>query len=292
MRKPALIDTRDVALADIHIESRLRPVDPVSVQALCVSIEEIGLQDRIDLRRVRLKEKGPGGEAFRLVLLAGAHRLDAFHQLGHEAIPADIWDCTDDYARLVEIDDNLARTELTPLDRAVFLCRRKDVYEGMYPQVKAKSGAVLAAMRWNADATDTLSVASFVKATAQQTGQSERTIERIIAAGQSLSDSDIDALRAAPKQVTISDLQILAKCEPKHRPGIIFGLVAGHAGSAAEALAILTARPGDAIVDPVDAKVRPLNDMFARAPRLVLHRFVRQNADKLRAILADLEGDA
>lgn len=286
MRKPTLIETRDVALSDIYIEDRLRPVDPISAAALAVSIEEIGLTDRIDLRRVRTRKKGPNGEAHRLTLLAGAHRLDAFHQLGHETIPADIWDCTDDYARLVEIDDNLARNELSPLDRAVFLCRRKDVYERMYPQAKRGAVGTLASTGVQ---TDNLAVRGFVASTAEQTGQSERNIYRMISVAEGLSDEDIDALRAAPKQVSISDLQVLAKCDPKHHAAIIFGLVTGAAGSAAEALAILTARPGDAVVDPVDAKVRPLNDMFARANKAVLHRFVRQNANRLRQILSELE---
>ncbi|WP_299370492.1 ParB N-terminal domain-containing protein [uncultured Tateyamaria sp.] len=291
MRKPTLIESRDVALVDIFVENRLRETDDVLVTALAGSIEEIGLKDRITLRRVRRKGVGAkGGSGYVLVLVAGAHRMAACHQLGHEAIPADIWDCTDDYARLLEIDDNLARAELTPLDRAVFLCRRKDVYEQMYPETKAATGADLVAKRW--DTADIMSVVSFVAATAKQTGQTERHIRRMIAVADGLSQDEIDALRAAPIRVSIADLQVLAKCNPKHRPHIVFGLLIGAAKSAGEALDILTARPGDAVVDPVDAKVRPLNDMFARANKAVLHRFVRHNAPKLRAILDSLDGDA
>ena len=47
--------------------------------------------------------------------MAGAHRLTAARELGWETIKVTCWTCTDDFARLMEIDDNLAGAELTAL---------------------------------------------------------------------------------------------------------------------------------------------------------------------------------
>ena len=288
MRKPQLIESRDVPLADIHIENRLRELDQAAVDALTVSIQDIGLKDRITLRRVRNPRKGADQPTYLLKLIAGGHRIAVYHQLGRDEIPSDIYECTNDGALLLEIDDNLARCELTPLDKAVFLVRRKEVYERIYPGT-ANGAKGLAAI--NGDQTDIMSVWSFVAATSKQMGITERQVRRMIAAARDLSDDEITCLRMAPKPVTIADLEVIAKCEPRHRHGIVFGLAAGFAKSATEALSMMTTRPGDALVDPIDARVRPLSDMFARAPRQVLHRFVRDNAEQLRAILAELEAD-
>ena len=204
MRKPTMIESRDVPLADIHIEKRLRNVDPAAVQALVTSIEEVGLKDRVTLRRVRNKKRGKDQPTYLLRLLAGGNRVDAFHQMGEDSIPADIWECTDDGAVMLEIDDNLARADLTPLDKAVFLVRRKHVYERMYPET-ANGAKGLAAMQGVQN--DNLSLWSVVEATAHQTGQSKRTIERMIAAARGLTNDEIECLRMAPKPVTIADLQ-------------------------------------------------------------------------------------
>jgi ParB family chromosome partitioning protein len=127
MNQPKLLETRDVPLPDIFIEERLRPVNKVAVQSLMQSIEQIGLQAEIHLRRVKIKTPAEGEPKHKLRLMAGGHRVEAFHLLGMEEIPAKIWDCSADDAQLIEIDDNLAHAQLEPLDLAIFLMQRKDV---------------------------------------------------------------------------------------------------------------------------------------------------------------------
>lgn len=124
----------EVPVEDVIVRDRLRPVSEAGVAALLASIGELGvIKDAIHVRR---KKDGS------LHLMAGAHRLSAARQLGWAMIPAKVWTCTDDWARLMEIDDNLAGSELTVLDTAVFLARRKQVYERMHPQTEIKDALV------------------------------------------------------------------------------------------------------------------------------------------------------
>lgn len=72
------------------------------------------------------------------MFIAGGHRLEAAKRLGWEEIEAKIWtDVTDDWAAIMEIDDNLAGAEMNALDTAVFLATRKQVYERLHPETKA-----------------------------------------------------------------------------------------------------------------------------------------------------------
>lgn len=293
MRSPELLDTRDVPLPEIFLEDRLRGLSESGIAGLMASIEQIGLQDEIHLRQVRLKEPYVEGVKTKLVLMAGGHRLEAMFRLGHETIRAKIWDCTNDYARLIEIDDNLAGADLSPLDLAVFLAERKRVYEDMYPETKAATGSELIRKRW--DTADTMSVVSFVTSTAEQFGQSERNIRRIVAAAQNLDAETIEALRAAPNQVTLKDLQELAKTgEPKDRAFICKALSEGTAKNAMDAKRQLRIQknPAAAVPDPHDMQAAKIMDAWSRASKSARHRFVRICADELRALIADVEAEA
>ena len=188
---------------------------------------------------------------------------------------------------MAEIDDNLAHTDLSPLDLAVFLAERKVVYERMYPETKA------GAFKGNRHTGNLVSdVLSFTRSVAENRDMSKRQIERLVAAGQALDADTIKQLRKAPKRVSLSDLQTLAKCgDPADRKMICTALSGGTAKSAAEALAQkkLRDRPGDAVKDPADTDANRIADAFARASKEGLRRFVRRHEDVLRELLADLD---
>lgn len=74
-------------------------------------------------------------------LIAGAHRLEAAKLAGLTTIPATTNLISKTIVRLMEIDENLCRHELSALDRAVFLSERKKLYEEMYP-LAGVAGAV------------------------------------------------------------------------------------------------------------------------------------------------------
>lgn len=121
-------DLQRIPLEAIAVRDRLRAVDPDHVAHIAASIAQIGQQTPIHLAP-------PGADGLYL-LLAGAHRLEALRTLGQATALALIVDADELDERLIEIDENLMRRELSELDRAVFLAERKAIYERRHPETK------------------------------------------------------------------------------------------------------------------------------------------------------------
>lgn len=281
MKPPVERDATQVPVADIIVKSRLRPVSEAAVESLIASIGELGvMKDAVHLRK---RKEG-------LFLMAGAHRLEAATRLGWATIPAKIWaDVTDDWASLMEVDDNIAGAELNPLDTAVFLAERKKIYERLHPEAKRGGDRKSAAF---ADLTDMMSVRSFAAATAEKFGIDPRHVRRLVSLGGSLEVQERLDLRAAPRQVTLKDLGDIAKMPRlgKDRIAVIAALRAGKAKNAAEAFrAIKAANSGVDVViqDPVEVAFKALSALWARAPKAAKRRFVEEHFAELDNLTAE-----
>lgn len=280
MKTPTLMKRDFVAINLIDVQHRLRPVSEAGINSLIASITELGvMKDAIHLRQLK------GG---RLVLIAGGHRLEAARQLGWTEIAAQIWtDVTDDWARLMEVDDNLAGAEMNALDTAVFLSERKRVYEKLHPETAAyafkgnrHTGSLVA---------DMMSVTSFAAATAEKFGLTDRHVRRMISAGSRLTQLDLEQLRAAPKPVTLADLQVIAKASSSaEHSHVVAALGDGSAKSAAVARAAFVAQSSgvkSSVKDPVEDAYKAMIALWARAPKAAKRRFVDELASELDAML-------
>ncbi|WP_425091974.1 ParB N-terminal domain-containing protein [Tropicimonas sp. S265A] len=279
MRKAKLIESiSEVPVAEILAEDRLRPVVETGVQSLIESIEKLGvLKDPIHVRKVKHK-KG------QLVLIAGAHRLAAAKALGWKVIPAKVWDCTDDWASLMEIDDNLSGADLDTIDLCVFLAERKRVYERLHPETK--KGGVRGNQHTGGRQTDTM---SFCQNVAQQRDLTDRQIRRLVAAGTALGRDEVSRLRNAPSKVTLADLQEIAKAGPVERYDIVAALSVGKAKTAKEALS--QAKGEVEKPSRTDAAFLKLQDAWARAPKEAQRSFVSENRSLLVELLS-AEGES
>lgn len=275
MKTPTLMQAGRVRVADVIERDRLRPVSEAGVQSLIASIEAVGVMK--DPIHVRKRKDG------QLQLIAGGHRLEAARRLGWDEIEARVWtDVTDDWARLMEIDDNLAGAEMNALDTAVFLATRKELYERMNPQTRR--GVAGALGRW--DATEPSSVA-FATATAEKFGLTERQVRKIVAAGAALGPGEVAQLRSAPKAVTLKDLSEIAKIGGAAERYSVVGMLAeGMSKSAADARRTLRLQRDGAPAprDPADVGFLAISAAWSRASRAARRRFV----DELRAELAEL----
>jgi len=65
------------------------------------------------------------------------HRIEAYKLLGRTEIEATVVSLSELDAELAQIDENLIRNELTVLERAEQLKRRKEIYEAKYPESRA-----------------------------------------------------------------------------------------------------------------------------------------------------------
>lgn len=267
---------QQIAIEDIDIDAanRLRPVSEAGVESMIASIEELGIiKDPIHLRR---KRRASGDS---LVLVAGGHRLEAAKRLGWDTIPARVWaDITDAAAKFMEIDDNLAGKALDPLDQAEFLAARKRVYEQAHPEVKR--GNAGAAARWDANAN--LAVASFVKATAEATGLSERNIQRRVMIGERLSKGEIAALRASENRIKATDLEALAKIgDADLRSDIVARIAEGSAKGVSDARAAIEPATAKPVKSADDQALERLIDAWGRASMKIKRAFFEQCANEL-----------
>ncbi len=117
-----------VELEAIEFGDRLRSVNQPAVAHIAESIRRHGLQNPVQVRPLGNDRYG---------LIAGAHRCQAVRALGRDKIEAFVLDHLDaDQMDLLEIDENLMRSELHPLDRGRFLFRRKRIHERLYPATR------------------------------------------------------------------------------------------------------------------------------------------------------------
>lgn len=264
----------ELPIDEIEVVDRLRPVSEAGVQAIIASIGELGvMKDPIHVRRMK------NGKTR---LLAGLHRLTSARELGWQTIKVTCWRCNDDFARLMEIDDNLAGAELTVLDTAVFLAARKRIYEKLHPETKAGGDRRSAEFQ-----TDIMSVCSFAAATAEKFGISERHVRRMVAAGERLAGDEVSRLRRAPKPVALADLQVIGALGPTDRYAVVDALAEGTAKSAGKALAAVKAATGSspAPVDPAEKAFQTLLEAWKRAPATARRRFLDECGGDVSALM-------
>jgi len=195
--------------AEVVVSERLRAVDEAWVEAIGASMATRGQDTPIQVRR------NGGGK---LHLVAGAHRLAACKQEGLN-VRAEVITCTDLEARLIEIDENLFRRELNPLDRAVFLAERKKVYLEMFPETRkgaknqhAKGGLL----------NDTM---SFSRQTAERIKLSQRSVERAIHIAENIPADLRARLIGTPwadKQADLLYLASLAESTQRRAMALVF----------------------------------------------------------------------
>lgn len=206
----------------IDVGERLRPVDPDYVALLAASMAERG-QDT----PIVISAGGPDGNHR---LIAGAHRLAAAQSLGWEEIEALVSDAEGLEADLLEVDENLMRRELSALDRAVFLAKRKEIYEALNPEAAHGGDRRSAKAKTKSQSFATWSE-RFSKATAEKLGLSERSIQlavrraalpadlRAAIATHPVADSgaELDKLLAQPAEVQRQVVAALTRAEAPAR---------------------------------------------------------------------------
>lgn len=224
--------TVPVALDAIRIEARLRGrLDAEQVARIAESMREIGLQSPVVLRPHRDPESGRR-EAGLFALVAGAHRIKAARKLGWTAIEALVIDVPPDEARLVEIDENLARAELSALDRARFLAARKEIYERLHPETR-HGGARSQVANLSTCSVDEVpgdgeqeaklatcsgpAAAAFAEDAGRRTGLSPRTVRRAVRIGTEIAPELADALDGTPLADRQRDLERLAEMRPEEQ---------------------------------------------------------------------------
>lgn len=282
MREAQLIREASVDPADITLSARLRPVTEVGIAALTASVKaDGGIRNAVHLRQV----KALRGKPAELRLIAGAYRVAVAKALNIQ-VPAKIWTCTDDQAAMMEIDDQVAGRGLDALDLAVFLGRRKAVFERINPHSKA---GVAGARARHGDATE---IISFASVTAEQFGMTERHVRNFVRIGETLSSNEISDLRRAEKPLGVVDLLALAKIgSQQQRAAVCRALSEGKAKTVSKALCVVSGAPIP-LKDPVEEALQRLLEAWERAPMAARRTFAAEREGDLAAILDALAREA
>ncbi len=189
-----------IAIAEIIIFQRLRKTSQAHVEMLMHSIAEKGLLQPIIVGKRKVKND--------IILIAGAHRLEACKQLGHTEIAVQFRDYeSQKHARLIEIDENLMRHELNAFDRAKFLSERKKTWESIHGSPRGGDRGNQYTGGKHSEQLDMFAV--FDKETRELTGLSSRTIRRDIGFFNCLTDEVKELIAGswiAKSQATIKKL--------------------------------------------------------------------------------------
>ena len=203
-----------ISLDSIAVRPGRRRLSPETVQSLAASISEIGL-----LNAITITSDG--------VLVAGLHRLEAVRSLGWPDVPATVITVDEVARELAEIDENLCRSDLTELERAQHLKRRKELYLAAHPETgtgkapgKAGGGKVAK--------TDKLS--TFAADAAEKVGASDRDVRRAVRRAERIAPDVQDAVAALPAIADSGvELDALARMEPAQQREVVAAVKAGTA---------------------------------------------------------------
>lgn len=169
--------TMDVPVDDIYVVGERRPVDDGAVSRLAASVREIGLQTPITIRTAEVTDPESGELMTAYALIAGAHRLEAYKQLGRDRIPAVVRDCDEIDAELWEISENLHRLDLTKDQRDAQIRRFAELLGVKAAAAKTGQNVPFSAGGQGGPGRGNKGVAALV---AEQTGLSKKTVQRAL----------------------------------------------------------------------------------------------------------------
>lgn len=188
---------QNVRISDIDVGKRMRAVDKRKVKELAENIAQVGLLQPIV---VAMRDD----EAGKFDLVAGAHRLAAFEQAtGRVDIPAVVRKpLSAEEQALIEIDENLMRSELTEAQRAKWLSKRVALWD----KLNAESGEEKKAGKKKAEMS--------VREVAEKTGMSKDKAHRALKRARDLGG---DALEHIEKTSLDNGVEMDALAEVKKK---------------------------------------------------------------------------
>jgi 16S rRNA G966 N2-methylase RsmD len=214
-----VLRVQNIRIDSIRVGKRMRRLG--DIDALVGSIRELGLLNPITVTRDRR-------------LVSGLHRLAAFKALGRRTIPGVVIDVTRDEAKLREIDENLARNDLTLLERAEHLLHRKELYERLHPETRKGGDHGNQHIGGKSRLNDKL---SFSHSAATSTGRSSRTVHRLVRIANNLTPKTRKLLRGTDLADNQRALLRLCKFPPDMQESVAREVVGGESKEIYDAIA-------------------------------------------------------
>jgi ParB-like chromosome segregation protein Spo0J len=172
------------------------------------------------------------------VLVAGRYRLEACKLLGMQTIPVRILEVDELKAEIIQIDENLCRSELTELETADCLKRRKEIFEQLYPASKHGGDRKSKGEKSNRQDGE-LNPDRFTKGAATKINKSERTVQRYVEVASKLNPEAKKAIRETEVAQNLGQLHKLAKQDQKIQIAVARQIGSGEVKSVSQALKLL-----------------------------------------------------
>mgnify|MGYP000218163813 CR=1 FL=1 len=211
---------KTVPIASILVGERARPIDEDHAAAIAASMVDRGL---INPLTVRSTPAANGGKT-PLTLVAGGHRLRAAELNGWEEIDVIVVSADAVEAQLIELSENIYRNELTPLDRALFVLKFREVYEEKFGKI-ARGGD-----RKSKGHGDPLIFApgrELSERVQERLGIGPKTYQRVTSIGQKLTPALRAAVRGTRAENDQKELLKLAKLPADDQTRVAAGLREG-----------------------------------------------------------------
>ncbi|WP_299378605.1 ParB N-terminal domain-containing protein [uncultured Kiloniella sp.] len=193
-----------IVLSEIDVKGRARPISEEDVKWLAADISDRKLRSPIEVAR-----KSKGG--YRLV--SGFHRYSSCKLLGMEAIPAIIVEGTKEELERDELLENLARKELTALDRSIFISKLKKVHIKIN---RTKRGGDRKSAEYKEE-NQTATLANWFDEVSKISGKGVRTLERSASIGEKICPQAVANLRGSIFEDNQKQLEALSKLPPEEQ---------------------------------------------------------------------------
>lgn len=257
-----------IPVVAIESTGRLRPVNWQAVEGLVRSIRRDGLRQPVEV--VKLEGR------MRWRLVAGAHRLAAIAEIGDAMIDAVEVDGDEAALRRLEVMDNLARNELTKLERCRFVAELKRIHQAANPDARHGGNRKGGRKQPSDQVANVGNLIEWYGEVALRSDRAVRSIMREASIGERLTDDSFARLAGSAFDDNQRDLELLSKEGPDRQKAILDALFrkADPAGSVAEAIDELDGGAGRKDDDEEKAIGR-LVERWNRAPAYVRRSFIK-----------------
>lgn len=188
----------------IQIKPGRREADREHIRELADSIRELGLLNPITVDRDN-------------TLIAGLHRLEAAKLLSWSEIECNVSSLEGLQAELAEIDENFVRSDLSTLEYGEMLLRRKEIYEMLHPETKARNLPGHASNYKSSSEKNSLEEKSFVQDTAKKLGVVPRTVELQIQTAKNLTPEAKEIIKGTDTKITKNAALKLSRLQPEQQ---------------------------------------------------------------------------
>jgi ParB family chromosome partitioning protein len=271
------MSAQTIAISQIDASDRLRPVDPLVVEAYAAIAEQRVNEGLSPLIQPIIVRPWPEG-ANSYKLTAGAHRLAVLGAIGREELVVGddviVRAEGDDNARDSEIFENLADAGLTALDRAIFLNEAKQRFDAKRGETRGRKRKDVEFKEKEKMAESAIiSSLRFTKDAARRIGLAEVVVKEAVRIAKALDPLVIPQLRGTMIEDNQNELKQLAELDGGSQRKAVAAIRGGEVKTVAQArVAIGVDKPK---TDDLQARIyADLLDRWSKASNKTKRQFM------------------